>query len=119
MDSYSELRAAVVDAGVYTTTMETLKRIQDAGRLGIHVRSAISRALASHGIGHLPAELPPNQDDEVRLYLLGTPIADVVSAVLTPSKRGDAMLRSVGSSDAQEKLAMIRDIVCGSSTEGA
>ncbi|ONM49554.1 hypothetical protein [Nocardia donostiensis] len=118
MRSYSELRSAVEDASVYTTTMETLKGIQAAGRLGIHVRSAISRALASHGIGHLPPDLPPNQDDEVRLYLLGTPIADVVSAVLSPSERGDATLRSVASSDAQEKLVQIRDIVCGSSADG-
>lgn len=113
MDSYIELRSAVEEAGVYTTSMDTLKTIQSAGRLGVHVRSAISRALESHGIGHLPPELPVNQVDEVRLYLLGTPIADVVSAVLKPNTRGDAMLRSIGSADAEEKLLQIREIVCG------
>ncbi|AWG97387.1 hypothetical protein D092_18055 [Rhodococcus ruber Chol-4] len=113
MDSYRALREAVEEAGVYTTSMDTLKTIQSAGRLGVHVRSAISRALASQGIGHLPPELPANQVDEVRLYLLGTPIADVVSAVLAPDERGDAILKAIGSADAQEKLLQIREIICG------
>ncbi len=65
----------------------------------MHVRNAISRSLESHGLGHLPQELPPNQEDPVRLYLLDSPIADVIKAVLIPSDRGDETLCSIGASE--------------------
>ena len=114
MNSCEDLRTTVVVAGgLQKTTMGTLKKIDGAGRLGVHVRNSISRTLQSHGLAHLPRELPPNQDDDVRLYLLGTPIADLIEAVLTPSDRGDETLRSVGGSEAQEQLRRIREIVCG------
>jgi len=114
MERYEDLRNAVTsNDGVYKTSMDTLKKIERAGRLGVHVRNAISRSLESHGLGHLPQELPPNQEDPVRLYLLGSPIADVIKAVLTPSDRGDETLCSIGASEAQEQLRQVRQIVCG------
>lgn len=114
MEKYEDLRNAVAaNEGLYTTSMDVLKKIDGAGRLGVHVRTSISRSLESHGLGHLPRELPPNQEDSVRLYLLGSPIADVVKAVITPSERGDETLRSISASEAQEQLRRIREIVCG------
>jgi hypothetical protein len=114
VDSYEELRNSVTaNYGLRKITMGTLKKIDGAGRLGVHVRTAISRTLESHGLGHLPRELPPNQEDVVRLYLLGSPIADLIKAVLTPSDRGDETLRAVGGSEAEEQLRQIRQIVCG------
>jgi hypothetical protein len=113
MDSYEELRAAVAaNDGLQKTTMDTLKKIDGAGRLGVHVRTAISRTLESHGLGHLPQELPPNQEDVVRLYLLGSPVADLIKAVLAPSDRGDETLRAIGNSEAEEQLRQIRQLVC-------
>ena len=112
--SYKDLRETVAnDGGLHTTTMEVLKDLEGAGRLGVNVRWRISRELASHGMGHLPAELPANQWEEVRLYLHGTPVADAVAAVLDPSDKGDEILRSLAAEEAQEKLAQIREIVCG------
>lgn len=114
MDRYEELRAAVAgNDGLQKITMDTLKKIDGAGRLGVHVRTAISRTLESHGLGHLPRELPPNQEDVVRLYLLGSPVADLIKAVLAPSDRGDETLRTIGNSEAEEQLRQIRQIVCG------
>lgn len=113
MERYEDLRNAVTtNDGLYKTSMGTLKKTDGAGRLGVHVRTAISKTLESHGLGHLPHELPPNQEDAVRLYLLGSPIADVIKAVLAPSDKGDETLRSIGNSEAQEQLRQIRHIVC-------
>jgi hypothetical protein len=112
--NYEELRESVaVNGGLHTIEMGTLRDIQGAGRLGIHVRDAITRSLESHGMGHFPGELPANQYDDVRLYLLGSPIADIVKAVLSPSIKGDEALRTVANSEAQEQLRQIREIVCG------
>lgn len=112
--SYEDLRKAVAnDGGLHTTTMDVFKDLEGAGRLGVNVRARISRELASHGMGHFPADLPANQWETVRLYLLGSPIADVVAAVRRPGEKGDEILRSVASSDAQEKLRQIRDIAGG------
>lgn len=114
MEKYEDLRNAVTTHdGLYKTSMDTLKKIDGAGRLGVHVRTAISKTLESHGLGHLPRELPSNQEDPVRLYLLGSPIADVIKAALTPSDKGDETLRSIGTSEAQEQLRQVRQIVCG------
>lgn len=114
MDSYEELRQAVIENdGLFRSQMWQLKTIHGAGRLGVHVRDAISRELASHGLGHIPSELPAYQEEPVRLYLLGSPVADVVKSVLEPSDRGDDTLRSLSSSQAQEQLRQIREIVCG------
>lgn len=75
-------------------------------------RKSIQDSLANHGLGHLPAELPANQEREVRLYQLGTPIADTINAVLSPSGEGDQVLRQNAGSEAQEVLKRVRELVC-------
>ncbi|MFD7685538.1 hypothetical protein [Streptomyces sp. NPDC059781] len=113
-NSYEELRAAVTaDGGLHVITMGVLRDIQGAGRLGSRVLGAISGQLSSHGMGHLPKELPASQDSPVRIYLLGTPIAEIVDAVHNPSLKGDETLRGVGGSEARAQLQKIREIVGG------
>lgn len=113
LTSYDALRKQVeADSGLYTTTMEELREIEGAGRLGQHVRAAISGNIGANGMGHLPEVLPAYQQQEVRIFRLGTPLADVVGAVLTPSTPGDQVLRQVGTADAQEVIKKIRQLVC-------
>lgn len=113
LNSYDSLRDQVeADGGLYTTTMEELREIEGAGRLGQHVRSSISSSLAANGMGHLPAELPAYQESSVRIYRLGNPLADVINAVLNPSGPGDQILRQIGASDAQDVIKKIRQLVC-------
>jgi hypothetical protein len=110
--NYEGLRESLTaNSGLRTVAMGTLRDIEGAGRLGVQVRETISRSLESHGMGHFPGELPSNQHDHVRLYLLGSPIADVVKAVLGPTLKGDDALRGIGDSGAQEQLRQIREIV--------
>lgn len=80
----------------------TDRELHGAGRLGKHVRDAISGELAAHGMGHLPEQLPTYQEMPVSVFRLGTPIADVVNAVLHPSAGGDQTLRQMGAGQAQE-----------------
>jgi len=113
LSTYDDLRKQVEsDGGVYTTTMEELREIHGAGRLGQHVRTAISSSLSANGLGHLPTELPSYQEYLVRIYRLGTPLADVVNAVINPSTGGDQILRQVGMSTSQEIIKQIRQLVC-------
>lgn len=113
MDDYDALRKQVeADGGLHTTTMEVLRELHGAGRLGKHVRDSISGALGAHGLGHLPKELPTYQDQQVRVFRLGTPIADVVNAVLLPSPSGDQVLRQLGGVKGQDILKKIRELVC-------
>ncbi|CAM5574481.1 hypothetical protein [Streptomyces coeruleorubidus] len=112
--NYEELRESLTASrGLRTVAMGILRDIEGAGRLGIQVREAISRSLESHGMGHFPGELPSSQHDQVRLYLLGSPIADVVKAVLSPTPKGDEALRSINDAGAQEQLRQIGEIVGG------
>jgi hypothetical protein len=111
--SWSELRTAVEsNDGLAVTTMEKLRDIKGAGRLGKHVRDAISKDLASNGLGHLPPVLPEYQDRRVRIYSLGSNISDVVNAVYSPSADGDELLREIGSSKAMTLIQQIRELLC-------
>lgn len=92
--------------------MEVLRGAHGAGKLGVHVRKAIHDDLATHGLGHLPGGLPTYQHEEVRLFRLGTPIADTINAVLHPSEGGDQVLRQSAGSEAQDVLKQIRQLVC-------
>jgi hypothetical protein len=113
LGTYDDLRKQVEsEEGIYTTTMEELREIHGAGRLGQHVRSAISSSLMANGLGHLPTELPAYQESSVRVFRLGTPLADVVNAVINPSTGGDQVLRQVAASKGQEIIKQIRQLVC-------
>ncbi len=95
-----------------TLSMEQVRDAWDYGRLGVHVRRQVSNDLRGMGIGHYPRKLPEYQHEPVRLYKLGTPVADLIDAVLHPSEDNDAALRQVIAEDAQQILNQVKAIVC-------
>ncbi|MCW2871264.1 hypothetical protein [Actinacidiphila oryziradicis] len=113
--TWDDLRHAVEhNGGVLRIYMATLRELQQAGRLGINVRNDISRRLAGLGLGHLPAELPSYQENEVVLYQLGTAAADVVEAVRGDNfRRAENALRRLNTKGDAEKLAAIAAIIAG------
>lgn len=114
--TYAGLRDALVEHGDFGRTgMGRLRDLHNALRLGAKVREEISERLHDHGIGHLPPALPGNQDAEVRLYLKNTPVGELITAVLEPTRRGDELLVGAvsGRGDDAEKLRMIAEIVGG------
>lgn len=114
VDTYEDLKDRVeAEGGVLPVKMETLRELQDAGRLGPHVVKGISDELARKGMGHFPhEELPTSQYEVVRVYQLGTAVADIVEAVLDPSEKNDEKLRKAANADTAEQLQKIREIVC-------
>jgi hypothetical protein len=66
--------------------METLRRLDGAQRLGVHVLKAIGGRLGTLGLGHMPEDLPNRQDQDVILYQYGSPASEVISAVRTGLK---------------------------------
>ena len=112
-DNFKELADEVGQAGgILVCTMERLREAYEAGRLGVHVRSGISDKLEENGLGHLPAELPADQHEEVRLYAKGKVAGKIIEAVLRPSRDGDRLLLEVASTDARETLQRVRELVC-------
>jgi len=113
MSTYEELAADVDGSdGLLLTNMKVLRDAHNAGKLGVNVRDAISNRLRSRGIGHVPAPLPSYQEEEVRLYRLGSEIGKVIEAVLDPSEAGDQRLRQTAGSEAADILARVRELVC-------
>lgn len=112
VDSYPALREYVAHPGgghgLFKLTMGELRDIEQAGRLGKHVRDRISLSLRQHGLGHLPVELPNDQSEEVRIYLLGSEISQAIDAVLRPSSTGDTLLRNLSRPGASKKLSEVR-----------
>lgn len=80
--TWTELVKAV-DAhdGIALVPMETLRRLEGAQRLGVHVLKAIEGRLGTLGLGNLPDSLPNRQDQAAILYRYGTPASEVISAV--------------------------------------
>jgi len=100
------------EGGVASFEMYEVRDAHGAGRLGVHVRSNISKSLSGMGLGHFPKELPDSQTAIVRIYKLGGPVADLIDAVLTPGRNGDERLRETASGDSEKILADIRELVC-------
>lgn len=67
--------------GVALVPMETLRRLEGAQRLGVHVLKSIGARLGTLGLGHMPDTLPNRQDQEAILYRYGTPASEVIQAV--------------------------------------
>lgn len=80
--TWAELVKAIdAEDGVALVPMETLRRLEGAQRLGVHVLKAIGARLGTLGLGHMPETLPNRQDQEAILYRYGTPASEVIAAV--------------------------------------
>lgn len=80
--TWAELLRSVEDGnGLKRVTMETLRELEGAQRVGKHVLTAITTKLSQLGLGHLPDELPNRQEAPIMLYQVGTPAADAIRAI--------------------------------------
>jgi hypothetical protein len=80
--NWTELVDAIRDNdGVTRVPMETLRRLEGAQRLGVHVLTSISARLTTMGVGHMPDALPNRQDQDAILYLNSTSAGELVSAI--------------------------------------
>lgn len=108
------IRKAVEENGdLLTLPMWSVRDAYGADRLGRIVRENIERELAGVGLGCLPKTLPTYQEEEVRVYKLGSRVADLIDAVRRPSEQGDDRLREAGSNEASARIEQIRELVCG------
>ena len=112
--TYDEISKAVTDSqNVLTVTIGELRDVNGSGRLGVYVVEAIRKNLAAKGIGHYPPELPLDQWRKVRLFRLGSPVADIISLVMdVDDESNDAKLRAFAANDAVATLDKIRELVC-------
>lgn len=113
--SLEDLREIVESqGGIQSFSMDVVRDAYGAGRLGIHVRTNISKALQGIGLGHYPTNLPDSQHQLIRIYKLGSPVADLIDAVLRPGGAFDARIRELvsGNADADAVLAQVRELVC-------
>ncbi len=97
---------------VITVSLEALRDAYGAGRTGPHVLKGISKELAGQGLAHYPQDLPTYQHQLVRIYKLGSPVADIIDAVLQVGDNNDELLRQAAASDETMLLRQIRELVC-------
>lgn len=96
---------------VLTVTMGELRDAYGAGKLGANVVENIRKSLAGLGIAVSP-DPEAEQAQKVRLYKLGTPVADLITAVTTPGPVEDDVIRRQIDEAAEELLKRVREIVC-------
>ncbi len=115
MPSWSEIKEKVeANDNVLTVPMTDLKDAVGKDKLGVHVRSEISKTLAGMGLGHIPQELPKNQNEYARLYKRGTAAGELIETVLSPGESNDRKLREQFADNGvnyAEIIEQIRDLV--------
>ena len=113
--SWDKIKEDVEKNGnVHTFTMEVLRNVHGATRLGMNVVEEISQTLAGIGLAHVPEHLPNYQHEQVRLYKRGTPVGQLIDSVLTPGEQNDKSLVERFGSAGPDYAAMVqkvRDIV--------
>ena len=62
------------------------------------------------GLGHVPQDLPSNQNELVRVYKHGTPVGDLIKTVLTPGGQNDVKLSEQFSSTSPNYVDIIEKI---------
>lgn len=109
----TELKSQVeANQNVLSVKMEVLRDMVEAKRLGVHVCDEISRTLHREGLGHFPAELEADAWSEARIYRLGSPVAELITATSNPGDKGDAVLRELAGGSAAETVERIKALVC-------
>jgi hypothetical protein len=110
---FDELEQEVRQKGnVLSVQMFTLRNLQGAGRLGPYVVEQISKELAKRGLGHHPEGLPEQQWDWVRIFKLGSNVADLIRASMNIGDKEDEKLRQLANDDVMGTLNRIRQLVC-------
>jgi hypothetical protein len=108
---WDELKQQVEDSGnLKTFSMEVLREAHGSGKLGVHVRSEISKTLAGMGLGHVPQELPSYQHEQVRLYKRGTHIGETIDTVLAPGEHNDRKLVELFPETGTDQSSVIEEI---------
>jgi hypothetical protein len=69
------------EAGIASTTMRTLRNLQGSYRTDPTVRDRIEERLSELGVGHIPKQLPTDQNKGVMLYLKGTEAGEIIRAI--------------------------------------
>src|SRR4051812_37282698 len=102
--NFDDIRTAVeANGNLLVLSMYELREAYGAAKLGVHVRREIGEKLAAAGLGCFPdPEDVTYQENKVRVFRRGTPIADVVDAIMNPSEFGDERLRESASGQGAE-----------------
>lgn len=110
--AWTELLGAVEsNNGVYQVSMETLRQLEGAQRLGPNVLGAIKGRLSTLGFGHLPTELPSRGGDRVILYRVGTPASDTIDAIQNGlSSAGDSTYTALQQLNAAPTAAEVVEV---------
>lgn len=96
VEKLDEIFHDIKDHGdVLTVPMKRLKTLHGAERLKNLVRESIREHLSYRQIGFVGDELPSSENETVRLYLKGTPVARIIEAVQLKGDRGDKQLREL------------------------
>lgn len=98
-DLVKEVKA---NGDVLTVSMRRLKDLYGGYRLKGLIRKSIADGLLYRQLGFVGIgdELPNSENDNVRLYLKGTPVGSIIEAVLLEGQPGDMRLREIAASNA-------------------
>jgi hypothetical protein len=117
VQSWVELKKEIeTDGDIKVVYAWQLRDAAGWAKLGPNVIVDIANQLEANDLGTLPRgeRLPLNQNAPVRVYVKSSRLGNVIEAVLSPSAKGDDLLREVcsDSNDAAAVLERVRSIVC-------
>ena len=105
--------ATIVDdnAGLTTVSMYDLREAYGVKRLGRIVLDQMSQRLEGQGLGHVPKDLPSDQSEEVRVFRLGSPVAQLIQAAFNPGDQFDSNIRDAINNTDSSRIDRIRELL--------
>jgi len=114
-DPWGDLKAEIDAAGgIKVMYMWQFRDASGWMKLGPQVIIDVARKMSDQDIGTLPygEPLPMYGDYQVRVFLTTSRVGRMIDAVVSPSAKGDALLREIGADDSAEVLERVRQMIC-------
>lgn len=112
IQTMEELKKRVIsNRGIVSVQMDELKRIFNAGKLGVNILGTISKTLRDEGLGHIPYNLPKYQHEWIRVYLIGSEVGNIITAANKVGEEYDSILRKAVERDDADVLQKIRELI--------
>ena len=111
MSDWNGIKATVEENGnVCTVSMLELREAAGKEKLGVNVNAGIKKKLAGLGLGHIPADLPRYQHEQIRLYKKGTAVGELIDTVIMPGQQNDKKLAEQVNEEQADYLEIIEQI---------
>lgn len=100
--TYEELHDHVLnEGGAATISMAEFVSLEGAGGLGRKIVGRVADRLSAQGLGHYPTELPSRSDQEIRVWVVGSPVGKLLGQAYTTDRDATRYLNDMAEANSK------------------